>query len=177
MSSLAPIKNWKPRHENVVILHLNGWGNDEIAKHLRITPVRVAQILQDPQAMILKAAVMKRVRENLSGDITDRLLELTELSVEKIAETLEATFVLGTDPKKHQDNVALQIVKGKGFLSGAEVPAETRDPQIPVSLLERFTAAMEKSNEAKRLHSGESNVIKEADVEIIEEDSSADSNS
>jgi len=168
MSSLAPIKNWKPKHENVVILHLNGWDNKAIAQYMKCSEVRVSQILNDPQAQAIIRSTMERVKENLGDDISDRLLKLTEKSVERIEETMQAKFVPGTDPKKHQDNVALKLLSGKGFLSGESEEAEKKDREIPISLLERFTDALEKSNEAKLLHSGEDPDVKEAEWELAQ---------
>ena len=174
MSSLAPIINWKPRHENIVVLHLNGWSNIAIADYMGITPVRVHQVLQDPQAQAVIRATMSRVRENLSAETADRLLELTEKAVERIAETLDMTFVPGTDPKKHQDNVSLQLLKGKGFLSDDRGEDGKVKERIPVSLLERFTEALEATNKAKMLNgvpedAGSDGEIIDADVEIVED--------
>lgn len=165
---LTPIKNWKPRHENIVILHLNGWSNIAIAEYIGLTKERVSQIINDPTARKIIDATMKRVRENLADNIEDNLTRLSSLSVERIEETLGTKFPPGTDPKKHQDNVALKLMKGRGLLPG-ELEKEREGAKIPVSLLERFMDAFEGANEAKRLHSGETEVVAEEEIEDLED--------
>jgi len=170
MSSVPALKNWKPRHENVVMLHLGGWNNIAIANYTRMTPERIYQILQTPQAQALIASQMDRIRERFGSDVSDKLLKLTEISVNRVSETLEQDFIPGTDAKKHQDKVALEIMKGKGFLNGADPSAVNHEQKVSVSLLEKFTNALERANEAKSLHTGDndSEAIEEASFEVIE---------
>jgi len=170
MSSIIPIKNWKPRHENIVMLHIGGWSNEAIAEYVKITPQRVYQVLQTHQAKALIATHLERVREQFGTEISDKLLNLAKLSVDRIEETLDQAFIPGTDAKKHQDRVSLDLLKGKGFLNGADPDEVDRTQKVPASLLDRFTSALEKANEARMLHSGDNDpeAVEEVSYEIIE---------
>lgn len=180
MASLAPIKKWTPRHEMVVSLHISGWSNLKIAEHFRITPVRVSQILCDPQAKALVRQANKTLRDKMKDDISDRLLTLAEGSVKNLEETIEASFLVGSDSKEHQDNVSLKILRGTGFLIGdkQEDASKTKNP-LTETLAERLITALENSNEAERLNRSADvkaplnlgdGKIQEADFEIVSED-------
>ena len=181
--ALEPIKNWKTKYEQIVALSMiPGWTNVRIAERFGMTPVRVSQILNDPHAKAIVRATNLKLREKIAEDIHGKLLELSKTSVDRISETLEHTdFVLGSDAKKHQDNLGLQLLKGVGFLPGArDAEDENKGPTgLPVALAERLTAALERSNEAERLNAQpivEAKVVKEGvwkiadgspDVEIV----------
>lgn len=155
----AAIQKWKPIHENVVQLHISGMKNKRIAKLCGLTKERVSQILCDPQARVIIRQRNLRVREELAKEMDGRLLILSERSVERLEETMDVAEQTGTDAKKHQDNVALKILQGRGFLTRTVDESRTRERQpIEASLLERLTSAMEKANKAREMHEDDEEV-------------------
>lgn len=167
MSSLAPIVNWSPTHEYVVSLHIMGNSNKRIATAVGLSEVRVSQILHDPEAQKLIHRAKLSMRQKMSEDIEGRLVVAAEASVGRIEETLDAEFIPGSDGKKHQDGVALSILKGTGFLSkDFSGEGEAKRPPISSSQAERLISAMEKANEARQL-AHEQEIL---EAEIVEDD-------
>lgn len=161
-TALAPIKKWTTRHEMVVHLHIAQYSNTDIAEKMKITPVRVSQILSDPQAKQIVRAVQKNLRKQMEDSIEDRLLVLADEGVARIEETItHRDFVLGTDAKKHQDRLSFDVVKGLGFLPGDKEGERVAEKKLPAALAERLVTALEASNAASRAQNQE---IMEAEV-------------
>ena len=168
--AVPAIKNWKVQHDTVVSLHISGYSNKKIAVATGLTEVRVSQVINDPLAKDIIRGVQKSLRMKMEEDIGDKLIVLAEEGAARIGETIEAEFLLGSDQKKHQDNVSIQVLKGTGFLSREFALGETASrPPLDEMLAERLVTALEKSNEAAR--GGE--IISEAievPFEVVESD-------
>lgn len=158
-----PIKTWTYQHEQVVMLHIAGKANDEIAELTDYTTTRVSQILNDPQAERVKALAIRKLRSSMTENLEGQLLELAEESAKRLGETIKADFALGTRAKHHQDKMSLDLLKGTGFLN-KEKPDDTdrrRDP-LPEKRVNRLVDALEVSNEAAKLHRAEREVVLDA---------------
>lgn len=167
---LAPIKNWKPWMTKVVILHMAGVSREAISKEFPskkdpskfLSTARITQILRDPSATQIMRGMEAKIKEKMEVDIEEGMFVLAEKGMKRLAETLDETFAPGSDAHKHQDNVSLTLVKN--FVPG-EKEAKKRDnaPPLNEKLTERLITALEKSNEARQIHSGD---IKDGDFEI-----------
>ena len=147
-SVVAPIKKWKPKHDLVVQLHIACYSNDEIATMTKFSSVRVGQILGDPKAKNMIRAAQERLREKLSKEIDEGLVAICAKAVQNIRETIEIDgLTAGTDFKRHQDKISLEVLKGRGFLSKDGGDSKTRNETLPLDLLSKVNEALMKSEE------------------------------
>ena len=164
-TALAPIKKWKILHEMIVHLHIAQYSNEAIAEKLDVTPVRVSQVLSDPQAKQIIRAVRNNLRQTLMDGVEGELVLLADESVKRIGETLRYDeFMLGSDAKKHQDSLAMGVLKGVGFLPGEQENGKGTEKKLSPALAERLITALEASNDVEKLRNQE---VLEA--EIVEE--------
>jgi hypothetical protein len=172
-TAIAPIKKWKVQHEMIVHLHIAGYPAAAIAEKLGVTPVRVSQVLCDPQAKQIIRGVKNNLRQTLMDSVDDELVLLAEESVKRIGETLRyEDFSLGSDAKKHQDNLAMGVLKGVGFLPGEqEGIGKAVQKSLEPALAARLISALEASNEAEQIRQGTAETeIMEAEVVEISHD-------
>lgn len=166
-SKLPVLQNWSPRHDLAVALHLSGKKGVEIAKALDWTPEHVSLVLRQPQAKAMIERAQRRLRETSQEMITEKLLELSEQATERLAETIEQKFILGSKGKHHQDSMSIKILQGTGFLTGKkEGDQEEATDRVTATLVERLTASLEKAAEART----KARDTVEADFEVVEED-------
>lgn len=150
---LAPIKNWKPWHEKVVGFHIMQWTNEEIAREVKKTKEHISGVLTDPRAKAIIRETVDRFKKKLAGDIDGELLDLSGHAVKRLAETIRFDeFQLGSDAKKHQDNLSMTLLKGVGFLPGAmQEDGDRNKTPIDSGLIKAFTEALKKSNKASEI--------------------------
>lgn len=166
-SKLPILQTWSPRHDLAVALHLSGKKNVDIARVLEWTPEHVSIVLRQPQAKAMVERAQRRMRETTQEAITERLLELSEKAVERLEETLEQTFILGSKSKHHQDNTSLKILQGTGFLAGKkDGEKEEATDKVTATLVERLTASLEKAAEARI----KARDVVEAPYEVVEDE-------
>ncbi len=171
---LAPIKNWKPWMTSIVIKHIAGLSHEMIASEFpskkdpskNISTARISQIINDPHGQQMIRGMEARLKEKMESEIENGLLSLAEKGVTRLAETLNEEFAPGGQAKKHQDDVALVLVKN--FIPGEKEARAAKDtPPMSEKLATRFIEAMERSNEARRLNRGE---VHSKDGEIVLEE-------
>ena len=174
MSSVAIIRRWTPKHEEVVQLHVMGLTNTEIESKTKYKSARVAQIIADPTARRLIESVVARMRERMIEDIDGGLLDLSIDALKRLAETIKyEEFTPGSEAKKHQDNLSLNLLKGVGFLGNGRNSEEDRERESPLNtaLSTRLIVALEEANEADSIRREETGPVIEADFTIVEEGS------
>jgi hypothetical protein len=168
-ASQAPIVNWLPKHDMVVALHVGMQSTAEIAQLVGYTSTRINQILNDPTGKAKIREAQESLRERLSAQIEDGLVAICVKALQNVRETIELEgLAYGSDFKKHQDRLSVEVLKGRGFLD-KERP--TRDaPAIDPILVKRLADAMEKSNQAADFlqKEREDREIVVEDAEIIE---------
>lgn len=165
MSSAAPIQKWAPHHERIVRLHIAGMENKEIADVVGLTDVRISQVLNDPHAQRLIRQAILNIRRRAEEDIETGLVLMAEKAKDRLRETIDAEFLLGSKAKKHQDDVALSLLKGTGFLSkDFGGPSTEAGERLDKALVEKLTDALEKSNRVVE----EAQDVVEADFELVE---------
>lgn len=150
--SMAPIVDWSPTHDRVVLLHVAMLSNSEIGAEVGLTAARVGQILNDPTGRKLIKEAQERLREKMSAQIEDGLVGLCVKALQNIRETIELDGLQhGTDFKKHQDKLSMELLKGRGHLPGDIEGKKAERPPISTMLAERLVDALEQSNEASRM--------------------------
>ncbi len=164
-NTLAPIVKWTVEHDQIVAMHVSQFSNEEIARKFDKTPVRISQILNDPQALRLLKEVSDRIRAKMLESVDDGVAALAVLGLKRMKETLDFDdFVLGSDAKKHQDRLSFDLAK----LIYTNKDGQVEDaPPLDAASFDRLTKAIEASNEADAADK----LIKEAQfVEVIEDE-------
>lgn len=160
-TTLAPIARWTVEHERIVALHIGNWSNEKIARHIKKSSVRVSQVLSDPQALRIINEAILGIRDRAMENLRTGIAELAITGLKRMKETIDfPDFVLGSDAKKHQDRLALDLAKL--VYSGREDAVE-EVPVLDAALSERLIKALEDSNAVDEL-------IEEAQFEVVEED-------
>ena len=163
---LAPIAKWEPWMDLVVGLKLMQWSNGDIAKRVKKTSSRVSQILNDPIAKAAIRETAERIRAKMQEDVDDVLLDLCVPASERIRETIEAEdFLPGSDAKKHQDRLSMDLLKGVGFLPGATQSDGKVVEQISETVLKSYSDALKISAEADRIRDER---LKENEIPVLE---------
>jgi hypothetical protein len=144
----APIKRWKPVHDLIVSLHVSMRSNKEIAEMLGCTPTTVTRVLTDPAAKEKIRIAQESLREKLSQRIEEGLVALCIKALDNIRQTIELEgLAYGSDFKKHQDKVSLEVLKGRGFLN-KEPPAYRQGISLDSALATRLIEAIKESEKA-----------------------------
>jgi hypothetical protein len=164
-SSLTPIAKWTVEHEQIVALHIGRWSNEKIAKHFDKSSARISQILSDPQALGIIKEVSLRIRARMIEALEEGLADLAIKGMHQIAKTINFDdFVLGSDAKKHQDRLSLDLIK----LVQGENSSTENVPPLDTALSKKLIAAIEESNNADRLAANE--LIREAQFTEVTSD-------
>ena len=161
-NALAPIAKWTVQHERIVAMHIGGMPVGSIAKATKMTQPRISQIIDDPQARRIINEAMKQVRSQMMENLDDGLAALAITAMKRIAETINfPDFVLGSDAKKHQDRLSLDLAKLVYSNNSSTVEAV---PPLNEDLSRRLIEALEDSKAADELiQDGKFEVVKEQD--------------
>ena len=150
------MKFFKVKHDKVVIMHLQGLKNYEIAEELGITPQRVYQVLSDPAALVLINRFRQQLRDKAHNDIEMRMLSLGAMAIGNIAETIEADVPVGSRVKKHQDDVSFKLLDRLGYTPRSD---HARDDEgglkMDRDLQERLVSAMESAQTVHQYNAAE----------------------
>jgi Mor family transcriptional regulator len=152
------IVKWTVEHEKIVAMHICQWSNEDIAEHFNLSKVQIYKVISDPQARkIINEAAMK-IRSRMLDSLDEGMASLAVTAMKRISETLNfSDFVLGSDAKKHQDRLALDVIKVvQGSISRSEEEAKPLNEKLSKRLIE----ALEDSNAANEL-------IKEGEFEVV----------
>lgn len=138
----------------IVALHISGYSHAQIAEQLDITPETASRALNSPEGIALLNEAKRRMRENVFGRIEAEIVDLAEMSINNIRETVEAKFIPGSRGKIHQDTMGLKLLGIIGY--NEEAMKERRGSSLTVSdeLGKRLLKALEKSEESEQLHRG-----------------------
>ncbi len=165
-TTLAPIARWTIKHEQVVAMHIGGMDNGQIAANITIkgknpSVVRVSQILSDPQALRIINEAMMQVRSEMMENLDDGLAALAVTAMARIRETIDfPDFILGSDEKRHQDRLSLDLVKLVYSNNSNEIGDA---PPLDAALSKRIAEAIEASNAVEEL-------IREGQFKAVEDE-------
>ncbi len=119
---VAPIVQWKPIHDQIVALHIAGYGCDAIGTIVGRSKGNVAAVLKDPRAKKATAIARKHTYGSIMNAVGDRMVALGEKAVDNIADTINAELhdedgkvAVGSKAKTHQDNVSFALLERIGF--------------------------------------------------------------
>jgi len=156
--TLAPIAKWTIQHEQIVAMYIGGMLVGDIAKATGMTQARISQVIDDPQARRIINEAMLKVRSGMMENLDSGLAVLADKAMIQMAKTINFDdFVLGSDEKKHQDRLCLDLIK---LVKGDRIQTEDVPP-LNEELSKRLIEALEDSNAADEL-------IQEGQFEIVE---------
>jgi len=164
-TTLAPIVRWTVQHEQVVAMHIGGMSPEEISANIKIkgknpSVVRISQIISDPQARRIINEAMLKVRSQMMENLEDGVAVLAITALKRIAETINfPDFILGSDEKKHQDRLSLDLIK----LVRGDQAQVTEAPPLNEDLSRRLIEALEDSHAADEL-------IRDVPFEVVEDE-------
>ena len=127
MGQLAPMKFFKFKHDKIIIMHLQGMKNYEIADELGLTPTRVRA----------------EMRKAIHVDIEGRMTELGTAALENIAQTIEVKIEPGHRAKKHQDDVSLKLLDRLGYTPRTDRTIDEGGIRMDRDMQERLVIALE----------------------------------
>lgn len=165
MGQLAPMKFFKFKHDKIVIMHLQGAKNFEIAEELGITPQRVYQVLADPSAQMMIQRFRREMRKRAHEDIEGRMTELGVQAIENIAKTIETEVQAGSRFKKHQDDVSLKLLDRLGYTPRSDRAVDDGGLKMDRDLSERLVKALEETNDVHAFDEAE-----EAEWRLVEDE-------
>lgn len=145
MGQLAPMKFFKFKHDRIILMHLQGLKNYEIAEELGITPTRVHQVLKDPSAQMQIQRFRREIQKKAHTHIETRMTELGEAAIENIALTLEADAQAGSRFKKHQDDVSFKLLDRIGYSPRSDRAIDEGGIQMDRDMQERLVLALEQT--------------------------------
>lgn len=140
------LKKWKPHHEMILSLHLQGKSNGEIAKIVDMSETSVSTTISSEQGQRIIRAANRRIRRAWEEDLEGKIRLMKKTALERIEDTLNSDFALGSDAKHHQDKIAMDYLKSTKTLAFDE----TNDPGLAnagAEVIKMLAEALEKANE------------------------------
>lgn len=148
------IKKWKPRHSQVVFLHVAGYSNKSIAAQTDFNPEHVSYLLNDPRAQKAIREIEERMFKNFDQRTRRKMQALGDMAIDNIAQTVMADLSdvsVGSKAKKHQDDVSFELLDRIGYgRKQASRPGDDQGTQLPEQVGERLAEAIEKSEVAEQ---------------------------
>lgn len=142
------VKNFKPIHDNILIMHLCGYQNKTIAEELDLHKNHVSDIINDPKAQKRIDHMRGRMYDRLEDDVVGKLKLLGPEAVNNIEQTLKAHHDPGSRSKKHQDKMSFKVLdKLEEMDSGGGA-----GPTLQSEDAERLSEGLEKAAEVDEMY-------------------------
>jgi hypothetical protein len=167
-----PIAEWRPIHDQIVALHLAGYGPKQIAEITGRSRGSIREILDDPRAQKVMETVRKHAFGRLAGVIEDRMVGLGVKAIENIADTIdcdlrdaEGKIPVGSKSKKHQDAVSFELLKRIGYGGSNGDEEKERRPLMSKDTERRLVEGIERATQAQIQY----DAAEQVEVEVIDD--------
>lgn len=148
-------KRWEIWHEQVVALSCIGKSNTEIASHFGYTPQHISNILNTPEASLVRRRLLDNLRERIDTSIPAKLDMIALKAVERLDSLINNDEIYERSPFAVVDR-GLQVIKGLQHLKDkTDGVVKERTIIMPPEIALRLAAGLEKAREARRLNDGE----------------------
>lgn len=144
-------KKWHPVYEEIVLLDALGYKNTDIAKEKGFTTVHISNILNTPQAKVLKEILIKRLRSRGEETIEQRLDRLAHKAVDRVEEVLEKDEYASKNPGGIFDR-AITLLKVTGKVKDPEAQRPVNTLMVPVEMMQALSDAIRISDEARNIN-------------------------
>jgi len=148
-------KEWTPVYEQIVVLSCGmNRSNVELGEMFGFTPQHVSNILNTPEASLVRRRVLETLREKVDGGIPKRLSDLADKATQRVAQIMYDDAVFERSPFAVVDR-ALRVLAGVGRLRNAEESkGDTHNNILVLSgeAAQDIRDGLRKSREARELH-------------------------
>lgn len=149
-----PVK-WESMYDEWIVRSCLGESNLAIAERFKYTPQHVSNILNTPQAKLLRRQLMESLRKNIELKTEERIAHLQDKAFQRLTQLLDDDKLQESHPFAMADR-AMSILKGVGVMrpeSGNTVDA--RGANIFSAEVSKLIAeGMAKAKEARLLNPG-----------------------
>lgn len=112
-------KKWKPVYSEIVLLSCAGWKNTELAKKYDYTEVQISNILNTPQAALLRRRVLEDLQGRAIKSIPAKLEQIAQKTVDRLKTLLDDDEKFDESPFSVIDR-GLKVLQGTGHLKRDE---------------------------------------------------------
>lgn len=146
-------KQWHPVYEEVVLLDALGYKNKVIAEMKGFTPEHVSNILNTPQAKVIKQIVIKRMEQKREETIDQRLENVTNRAMARIEEAMNNDELAAKNPLGVFDR-AIVVLKATNKIKDAPQTVNNNTMIVSDEAMAQLQKAVSLSDEVKQLHAG-----------------------
>lgn len=148
-------KEWTPVYEQIVVLSCGmNRSNVELGEMFGFTPQHISNILNTPEASLVRRRVLETLREKVDGGLPKRLSDLADKATQRVAQVMYDDAVFERSPFAVVDR-ALRVLAGVGRLRNAETPPGDTTNNILVlsgEAAQDIRDGLRKSREAREMH-------------------------
>ncbi len=151
-------KRWELWHTECVLLSSTGMSNTELATKYRKTPQQISNILNTPQAAVLRKHALDGLMEKQLGNMSNKIEAIAVKSLDRVHELIFDDKHFKDSPFSVVDR-AIKVLQGAGKMSKDSEGRNTVN-KIDKALVLNTTESTEllesltKAERAKELHSG-----------------------
>lgn len=140
---------WDPIYDQMIALSITGMTNAVVGLRLGYTAQQVSNILNTPEAKLIKQRFSEHIKKNTEISLSD----LKNIATKRLADVLTNDDLAEAAPFRMFD-AAAKLLSGVGALSDGSDKVITNVINIPSEHVDRLAAAFAKSDEARRLNAG-----------------------
>jgi hypothetical protein len=162
-------KEWHPVYEQILALSCMGKTNVELAEEFNYTPVHISNILTSPMAKLLRRQILNKLRSSVESTLPQKLQDAAAKAMERVQDFMDDDQLYEKSPFAFVDR-AMTVLRAAGHSkhesSGGNAFINTRNANVIMTgeAAEIISAALNKSDEARRLHAGEFEIVQEEPV-------------
>lgn len=146
-------KKWHPVYEEIVLLDCLGYKGVVIAEMKGLTPQHVSNVLNTPQAKMIREITIKRMQQKRELTIEQRLEAVTDRAMSRIEEVVNNDELAAKNPLGLFDR-AITVLKATNKIKEAPTGPVTNNMIVSDAAMDKLLKAVEKSDQVKALHSG-----------------------
>jgi hypothetical protein len=146
-------KRWEAMHEQMVLMSTLGRSNVAIAEAFGYTPQHVCNVLNTPQADIIRRRVLNTLRESAVKQIDGSLEDLADQSIVRLKQVMYDDDLFSKSPFAVVDR-GISVLRGIGKLRAENAPGVNVKNAIFMTPEDAKTLhdGMTRADEAKRLN-------------------------
>ena len=143
----------------VVLLKSAGMSNTELAVKYSKTPEHISNVLNTPQAMLLRKQALDRLQEDRMGNTSERLNAIANKSIERVHDVIMNDVLFKESPFGVVDR-AISLLKGVGKLENEAKKGDIHNKIQNAVILsgdhsKELLEGLVREREAEQLHSGD----------------------
>lgn len=151
-------KRWELWHSEAVLLSSAGMSNTDIAAKYDRTPQQISNILNTPQAAILRKQALDNLTKVAMGNMSERLEAITVKSVDRVQSLINNDKLFEESPFGVVDR-AIKLLQGVGKLENEAKKGDIHNKINQAIILNASDSSdllegLRRDREVQQLHSG-----------------------